>query len=318
VDVLPHEKPIREYSETIERLKQQSKDHTLFQSEIKRLEQKLDKLKKTVYQDLSPWERIMICRHSARPHSLDYIEAISEDFTELSGDRVFGDDPSIVAGLAKINGQKFVIVAQEKGNDTESRLERNFGMVNPEGYRKALRVMRLAEKFHLPVVTLVDTPGAYPGLEAEERGQGWAIASNLQAIARLATPIMVVIIGEGCSGGALGIGIGDSVGMLEHAYYSVISPEGCASILWKDADKKVEAASVLKLNAEDLLERKVIDAIIKEPLGGAHHDPQVVFDHVKSFILDEWQALKTVPPEVLLERRYLKLRRIGQTLGTTS
>lgn len=314
LDILPHEKPIRDYIETIEQLRKQSKDHPLFQAEVKRLELKLEKLKQTVYSGLSPWERIQICRHPSRPHALDYIRAITQNFNELAGDRLFGDDHAVVGGLARINGVKVVIIGQEKGNDTESRLDRNFGMVNPEGYRKALRLMRLAEKFHLPVVTLLDTPGAYPGLEAEQRGQGWAIASNLQAMARLATPIIVLLIGEGCSGGALGLGVGDAVGMLEHAYYSVISPEGCSSILWKDANKKVEAAKTLRLNAEDMLTLGVVDTIIPEPLGGAHHDPSKVFSGVKNFILDQWSLLKILPNDVLLERRYLKFRKMGQWL----
>jgi len=314
VEVLPHEKQIVEYTETIERLKQQSKDTPLFETEISRLEKKLDNLKQTVYKELTPWERILICRHPGRPHALDFIKAISDEFFELSGDRSFGDDRSVVGGFAKIDDNKFVVIGQEKGNDTESRLDRNFGMVSPEGYRKALRLMRMAEKFSLPVLMLLDTPGANPGLEAEERGQGWAIANNLHAMARLSTPIIVVLIGEGCSGGALGMGVGDAFGMLEHAYYTVISPEGCASILWKDPNKKMEAASALKLNAEDIFANGVIDQIIKEPLGGAHHDPQEIFDNVKNFVLQEWNVLKILPPEVLLERRYLKLRNIGKFL----
>lgn len=314
MEVLPHEKQIVEYTETIERLKQQSKDTPLFESEISRLETKLDNLKKTVYKELTPWERILICRHPKRPHALDFIQSMSDEFFELSGDRSFGDDRSVVGGFAKIAGEKFVVIGQEKGNDTESRLDRNFGMVSPEGYRKALRLMRLAEKFGLPVLMLLDTPGANPGLDAEERGQGWAIANNLHAMSRLKTPIIVVLIGEGCSGGALGMGVGDAFGMLQHAYYTVISPEGCASILWKDPNKKVEAASALKLNAEDILAYGVIDKVIAEPLGGAHHDPQMVYDNVKNFVLQEWSVLKILPPEVFLERRYLKLRNIGKFL----
>jgi acetyl-CoA carboxylase carboxyl transferase subunit alpha len=204
-----------------------------------------------------------------------------------------------------------MIVGQEKGNTTESRLHRNFGMLHPEGFRKALRFAQLAEKFHLPLVFLLDTPGAYPGLTAEERGQGWAIALNLRELFRLATPMIVVVIGEGCSGGALGMGIGDTVAMLEHAYYSVISPEGCASILWKDAAKNSEAASKLKMQAEDLINFEVIDSVIKEPPGGAHHNPQEVYGSVKQFVLDEWELLKVYSPAVLLDRRYQKFRKIG-------
>lgn len=311
LDILPHEKQIHEYIKTIDHLKKQNKDSDLFNAEIRKLEQKLSKLKQKIYSELTPWQRILICRHPSRPHTIDYISHICTDFVELFGDRLYGDDRSIIGGFAKIDGVKCVIVGQEKGNDTESRVYRNFGMLNPEGFRKALRLMRLAEKFHLPVVSFLDTPGAYPGLEAEERGQGWAIAQNLREMASLSTPIIIVVIGEGCSGGALGMGVGDVIAMLEHSYYSVISPEGCASILWKDVSKNVEAASRLKLNAEDLLQFGVIDAIIKEPLGGAHHDPMVAYQNVKKFIVEQWEILKLFPPQILLEQRYLKFRKVG-------
>lgn len=312
MDILPHEKQIHEYIKTIDHLKKQNQDNPLFKNEIRKLEQKLEKLKQQVYSELTPWQRIMICRHHARPHTIDYIKNICSSFHELFGDRTFGDDHSIVGGLAKINTMKCVIIGQEKGFDTESRVYRNFGMPNPEGYRKAMRLMKLAEKFRLPIISLLDTPGAYPGLEAEERGQGWAIAQNLRDMMRITTPIIIVLIGEGCSGGALGMGIGDVIGMLEHAYYSVISPEGCASILWKDPSKNIEAASALKLNAENMLEMQIIDTIINEPLGGAHHNPQVVYDNVKRFTLEQWEILRMIPAEILLEQRYLKFRKIGQ------
>lgn len=312
MDTLPHEKQIHEYIKAVEHLKKQNQDNPLFKGEIRRLEQKLDKLKEKVYSELTPWQRVMICRHPSRPHTIHYIKGLCESFTELFGDRTYGDDHSIVGGLAKIGGMKCVIIGQEKGHDTESRMHRNFGMLNPEGYRKALRLMKLAEKFQLPVISLIDTPGAYPGLEAEERGQGWAIAHNLREMSLITTPIIIVIIGEGCSGGALGMGVGDVVGMLEHAYYSVISPEGCASILWKDSSKNVDAASALKLNAENLLEFEIVDMILKEPLGGAHYNPQEMFDGVKRFILDQWNILKKIPPHLLLEQRYLKFRKLGQ------
>lgn len=316
MDILPHEKQIQEYIKTIERLKKQSQDNPIFKVEVRKLEQKLEKLKQKVYSELNPWERILICRHPARPHALDFLKNISESFVELSGDRCFRDDHSMVGGLASIGGIKCVVIGQEKGHDTESRVYRNFGMLNPEGFRKALRLMRLAEKFHLPIISFLDTPGAYPGLEAEERGQGWAIAHNLREMIRLTTPIIVIIIGEGCSGGALGMGIGDVIGMLEHAYYSVISPEGCASILWKDSSKNVEAASTLKLNAENLVELRVVDSIIPEPLGGAHHDPQQAYQNVKQFILEQWNVLRRIPESLLLEQRYLKFRQMGQYLET--
>jgi len=279
--------------------------------DIGHLHDKLNDLSSRVYSNLTPWDRVMICRHPERPHTIDYIENMCDEFVELCGDRTFGDDAAIIGGLARIGGQKFIVIGQEKGNDTESRVYRNFGMMNPEGFRKALRLVRLADKFSLPVVSFIDTPGAYPGLEAEERGQGWAIAYNLREFSRIATPIIIVIIGEGCSGGALGMGIGDSVGMLEHSYYSVISPEGCASILWKSAEKCIAAASMLKLNAEDMLGFDIIDTIISEPTGGAHNNPDVIYGNVKTFVLEQWEKLKTMPAEELVERRYMKFRRMG-------
>ncbi len=312
MDILPHEKQIQEYIKTIEHLKKQSQDNPIFKAEIRKLEQKLEKLKQQVYSELTPWQRVLICRHPGRPHALNFFTSMCEKFIELAGDRTFSDDHSMVGGFATIGGVKCVVIGQEKGHDTESRVYRNFGMLNPEGFRKALRLMKLAEKFQLPVISLLDTPGAYPGLEAEERGQGWAIAHNLREMARIKTPIIVIVIGEGCSGGALGMGVGDVIGMLEHSYYSVISPEGCASILWKDPSKNVEAASSLKLNAENLLELKIIDAIIQEPLGGAHHDPHQTYQNVKHFILEQWNILRRIPLPLLLEQRYLKFRQMGQ------
>lgn len=314
MDILPHEKQIEEYVKAIEHLKKQNEDSSLFEGEIKKLEAKLETLKKEVYANLTPWERVMISRHPSRPHSSDMIENICDTFEELAGDRNFADDQAIIGGLARINGIKCVIMGQEKGSDTESRVKRNFGMLNPEGFRKALRLMEMAEKFHLPVITLLDTPGAFPGLEAEERGQGWAIAENLRKMSRLKTPIITIVIGEGCSGGALGMGVGDVIAMLEHAYYSVISPEGCASILWKDASKNQEAATTLKLTADDLLNLDVIDTIIKEPLGGAHRDPTAMYEALKSFIIDQCRVLACIPSEVLLEQRYLKFRKMGKVL----
>lgn len=311
--LLPHERQIAEMEQTIEKLKEQNGSNSLFsQDEILKMERKLETLKTTVYSQLKPWDRVAICRHQQRPHSIDYIENIADDFFELFGDRTFQDDASIIAGLARIGGHKFMLIGQEKGNDTETRLKRNFGMPHPEGYRKALRCMQLAAKFNLPVVTLLDTPGAYPGLTAEERGQGWAIARNLWEMAQLPTPIIVILIGEGCSGGALGIGVGDRIGMLQHAYYSVISPEGCASILWKDATKNATAASALKMHAEDLIELGIIDDIIPEPLGGAHHDRAATFAAVKNYISAQWEALKDTSLNDLLENRYQKFRKMGK------
>lgn len=312
MDTLPHEKQIFEYLKTIDHLKKQNQDNSLFNTEIQKLEEKLDKLKQNVYSELTPWQRIMICRHPQRPHTVDYIKNLCDSFVELHGDRAYRDDPAIVGGFARIDGMKCILIGQEKGNDTESRVQRNFGMLHPEGFRKALRLMKIAEKFNLPIVSLLDTPGAFPGLEAEERGQGWAIANNLKEMSRISTPIIVLVIGEGCSGGALGMGIGDVIGMLEHSYYSVISPEGCASILWKDASKNVDAASMLKLNSEHLQKLDLIDVIIGEPLGGAHHDPQRVYQSVKKFLLEQWQILRRIPKDLLLEQRYLKFRKMGQ------
>jgi acetyl-CoA carboxylase carboxyl transferase subunit alpha len=256
--------------------------------------------------------KIKISRHPKRPRSIDYIKHLCEDFVELHGDRNFRDDNAIICGFCTIGGEKFMIIAQEKGCDTESRLKRNFGMPHPEGYRKALRCMQLAAKFRMPVLTLLDTPGAFAGLAAEERGQGWAIANNLLEMAKLPTPIIVLLIGEGCSGGALGIGVGDRIVMLEHAYYSVISPEGCASILWKDSAKKETAAEVLKLHAEQLIPLGVVDDIIDEPQGGAHHDPLIVYQSVKEYVLQARKSLMKKSVKTLLDERYQKFRQIGQ------
>jgi acetyl-CoA carboxylase carboxyl transferase subunit alpha len=311
MDTLPHEKQIQEYIKSIDRLKKQSKDQPLFMMEVCKLEDKLEQMKQNVYAELSPWERISISRHAKRPHALDYIHGICDSFTELCGDRNYSDDHSIIGGLARIDGEKFIIVGQEKGHDIESRLHHNFGMPNPEGFRKVLRLVKLAEKFNLPVISLIDTPGANPALEAEERGQAWAIAANLREMARLLTPIIVVLIGEGCSGGALGMAIGDSIGMLEHAYYSAISPEGCASILWKDPSKKIEASEALKLTVEDMMELGIVDALIREPLGGAHQDPAIAIANTKAFILEHACILKKIAPEALVEQRYMKFRSFG-------
>lgn len=311
--VLPHEKQIVEVEETLKKLREQNENNPLFsRDDLRAMEKKIHLMKEKVYSGLKPWDRVAICRHPARPHALDYIQNISDEFIEIFGDRTFQDDHAIVAGLSVIDGEKFVVIGQEKGKDTESRIYRNFGMPHPEGYRKAMRCMRLAAKFNLPVITLLDTPGAYPGLTAEERGQGWAIANNLWEMARLPTPIIVLLIGEGCSGGALGIGVGDVIGMMEHSYYSVISPEGCASILWKDASQNATAASALKMHVEDLLELGVVDQMIPEPLGGAHLNPQEVFKAAKTFIKEQWGALKSIPIDNLLEIRYQKFRKMGK------
>ncbi len=312
MDILPHEKQIVDFERTIEQFRQKKGDDPHCSKELKQLEKQLEELKKKIYSSLSPWERVTICRHPARPHTTTYVSEICDTFVELFGDRNYADDKAIVGGLARIGEMKCVLIGQQKGNDTESRVKRNFGMLQPEGFRKALRLVKLAEKFNLPVVSLLDTPGAFPGLEAEERGQGWAIAMNLREWSRLKTPIIIVVIGEGCSGGALGMGIGDRIGMLEHAYYSVISPEGCASILWKDAAKNQQAAATLKLNSENLAEFEIIDTIIPEPLGGAHHDPQQACQDVKNFILSSWKELQDTSPETLVANRYEKFRKMGR------
>ncbi len=310
---LAHEKEIVRYQKTLEQLKEENRTHALLgPEEIGTMEKKLEQLKARVYSQLKPWDRIAICRHPKRPHALDYIEALSEEFVELAGDRTFGDDHSIIAALARIDGERFLFIGQEKGKDTESRLFCNFGMPHPEGYRKALRCMQMAAKFSIPIVTLIDTPGAYPGLAAEERGQGWAIAKNLLEMARLPVPVIVIIIGEGNSGGALGIGIGDVIAILEHSYYSVISPEGCASILWKDPSKNELAASCLKMHAESLLELGIVDQMICEPPGGAHTDPRAVFHAVKQFIISQSKQLQQIPAQILLENRYQKFRKMGK------
>ncbi|MBS0627222.1 MAG: acetyl-CoA carboxylase carboxyltransferase subunit alpha [Verrucomicrobia bacterium] len=311
--MLAHEKEIAEYEKTLKLLKEQNQTNALWsEEEFIHFETKLDSLKNKVYSQLTPWDRVAISRHPARPKSLDFIRGICEEFTEVCGDRLFSDDHAIIAGLARIGGQKFMIVAQEKGSDTETRLHRNFGMMHPEGYRKAMRCMELAAKFNIPVLSLLDTPGAYPGLSAEERGQGWAIAHNMWAMSRLPTPVIVILIGEGCSGGAIGMGVGDVVAMLEHAYYSVISPEGCASILWKDTAKNQTAAEALKIHAEEMISFGIVDDMIPEPLGGAHLDPAFVYKGVKEFVLQKWDLLKEIPLDALIERRYQKFRKLGE------
>ncbi|MCH9612496.1 MAG: Acetyl-coenzyme A carboxylase carboxyl transferase subunit alpha [Chlamydiia bacterium] len=316
--MLEHEKEIVEYEKLLEQLKEQGQTKGLFaDEEILQLEEKLSGLKEKVYSAITPWERIQICRHPNRPHSLDYIKEMCSEFVEIFGDRQYRDDAAIIGGFGIIGGERFVIIAQEKGSDTATRIERNFGMPHPEGYRKAKRIMKIAEKFQLPVLSLIDTAGAFPGLEAEERGQGGAIAENLLEMARLQTPIIVVLIGEGCSGGALGMGMGDVIGMLEHAYYSVISPEGCASILWKDKGMNSVAADSLKMHAEFLLEEGVIDAVIQEPVGGAHHDQKAAIESVKHFVLEKWKYLSSLSIDEVLDMRYEKFRRLGhcETVG---
>ena len=278
----------------------------------KKLKEKIEVKKKEIYSNITPWQRVQLSRHPSRPYTLDYINALTENnFLELHGDRNISDDKAMIGGLGKIDKQTFMFIGQQKGNNIKTRQYRNFGMANPEGYRKALRLMRLAEKFKIPVVTMVDTPGAYPGIEAEERGQAEAIARNLYEMFNLKTQIIVIVIGEGASGGALGIGIGDKIMMLENTWYSVISPESCSSILWRSWDFKEEAANVLKLTPKDMKENKLIDKIIKEPLGGAHQNRDKIFNTVKKEIISTFQDLKKQKIKDLLENRLKRFTEMG-------
>lgn len=309
---LEFEKPIIELEKKIQELRSFVSDKKIdLSSEVRRLEDKLDHLKKDTYGNLTAWQKVQIARHPQRPYTLDYISMIMSDFVELHGDRAFSDDKALVGGFAKLSGQKIMVMGHQKGRDTKESLKRNFGCAHPEGYRKALRLMQQAEKFSLPVVIFIDTPGAYPGIGAEERGQAQAIAYNLREMAYIAVPIISIIIGEGGSGGALGVGIADKVGVLSNSYYSVISPEGCAAILWKEGSKAPDAAEVLKLTAQDLLKMGIIDEIIPEPLGGAHRDPQNMALILKETISKDLKDLKALSKKELLEARYKKFRSIG-------
>jgi acetyl-CoA carboxylase carboxyl transferase subunit alpha len=309
--ILDFEKPIIELEEKLEEMKESSGSLDIGK-DILRLETKVTQLKQELYNGLTRWQRVQLARHPDRPFTLDYINLMTENFIELHGDRHYGDDKAIVGGFANLGHYKVMLIGQQKGRDTKSNVYRNFGMANPEGYRKALRLMKLAEKFNKPVITLLDTPGAYPGLEAEERGQAEAIAKNLFEMSRLRVPIIVVIIGEGASGGALGIGVGNRILMLQNCWYSVISPESCSSILWRSWDYKEQAAEALKLTAPDLLEQKIIDRIIEEPLGGAHKDHQAAADTLKSALLEELEKLVKIKPEKLIEERLEKFGSMGE------
>ena len=278
----------------------------------KKLKEKIEAKKKEIYSNITPWQRVQLSRHPSRPYTLDYVNFITDNnFLELHGDRNISDDKAMIGGLGKIDNQTFMFIGQQKGNNIKTRQYRNFGMANPEGYRKALRLMRLAEKFNIPIVTMIDTPGAYPGIEAEERGQAEAIARNLYEMFNIKTQIIVIVIGEGASGGALGIGIGDRIMMLENTWYSVISPESCSSILWRSWDYKEEAANVLKLTPKDMKENKLIDKIIKEPLGGAHQNREKVFNAVKKEILSTYNELKKKKIKNLLENRLDRFTKMG-------
>ncbi|MCS7214880.1 MAG: acetyl-CoA carboxylase carboxyltransferase subunit alpha [Thermodesulfovibrio sp.] len=314
---LDFEKPIQELEIKIEELKKLSDGSDIdLTQEIKRLNKKLKELKTEVFSNLNSWQKTQIARHPERPYTLDYISMIFEDFIELHGDRRFGDDPAVIAGFGKIDGNSYALVGHQKGRTIKERIYRNFGQAHPEGYRKALRVMKIAEKFSIPVITMIDTPGAFPGIGAEERGQAEAIATNLMEMSLLKTPLIGFVIGEGGSGGALALSVCDRIFMLEHAIYSVISPEGCAAILWKkDTEVGVEeyakAAEQLKLTAQDLKKFGIIDDIIPEPLGGAHRDPQEVAKKIKATIITVCSELIKISQEELIKKRYEKFRKIG-------
>jgi len=308
--ILEFEKPIVELEQKIQEMRSMSGLIDIG-AEIDKLESRVQELRVDVYSKLTRWQRVQIARHPQRPYTLDYLHHTFEDFVELHGDRCFRDDPAIVGGLARLGGESVVVVGHQKGRDTKSNVLRKFGMPDPEGYRKAHRLFQMAERFQLPVICLLDTPGAYPGIEAEERGQAEAIAKNLKLLAQLKVPIIVVIIGEGASGGALGIGVGDRILMLENAWYSVISPESCSSILWRSWDFKEQAAEALKLTATDLQQHRIIDAIIPEPVGGAHWDTATMFRILQETLVHELQALRAIPVGQLLEQRIEKFCAMG-------
>lgn len=313
---LDFEKPLAELEAKIEVLQQRlAMDGQDNSEELAKLQKKMEQMQKNIYSNLTPWQKTQVARHANRPYVLDYVELLMDDFYELHGDRNFRDDPAMVAGMASFQGRSVVVIGHQKGRNTKENIERNFGMPNPEGYRKALRVMKLAERFKIPVITFIDTPGAYPGMGAEERGQGEAIARNLYEMSRLKTPIVVVISGEGGSGGALAIGVGDRILILEHAVYSVISPESCSSILWRETSKAEDAAKALKMTAMDLQQLGLVDDIVPEPLGGAHRDYNVMAENLKKALIVSLDELKKMPIEELVEKRFSKFRSVGAYNG---
>ncbi len=313
MEYLDFELPIKDLEEQLQKCQIIGEESEVDVTETcKQIEKKLAEARKEIYGSLTPWQRVQLSRHPNRPYTLDYVRALCEGtFLELHGDRTFKDDKAMIGGLGKIAGQSYMIIGQQKGYNTKTRQYRNFGMANPEGYRKALRLMKMAEKFGIPVLSFIDTPGAYPGIEAEERGQGEAIARNLLEMARLQVPIMVFIIGEGASGGALGIGVGDRVMMLENSWYSVISPESCSSILWRSWEYKEKAADALKLTAKDMKKMTLIDEIIKEPMGGAHTDGELMFQWVKKKIEKTYEELAALPVKTLIKERMEKYAEMG-------
>ena len=308
---LDFERPLAEIIEKIEALQAASNEDPELLGQIEKLRKEEEKLKNKIFSKLSTWQKVQVARHPQRPHTSDYIKTIFSDFIELHGDRQFADDQSIIGGIAEIEGNSVMVIGHEKGRETEDKVKRNFGMPQPEGYRKAKRLMQLAERFNLPVITFIDTAGAYPGIEGEERGQSEAIATNLAVMSKLNTPIIVIITGEGGSGGALAIGVGDHIAILEHATYSVASPEACASIIWRTAEKASDAAEAMKVSAQELIKIKIVDEIIKEPLGGAHRDYKEISESVRSCILKNLGTLLSKSLDDLLEARYKKLLEIG-------
>ena len=308
---LDFERPLAEIIEKIEALQAASNEDPELLGQIEKLRKEEEKLKNKIFSKLSTWQKVQVARHPQRPHTSDYIKAVFSDFIELHGDRQFADDQSIIGGIAEIEGNSVMVIGHEKGRETEDKVKRNFGMPQPEGYRKAKRLMQLAERFNLPVITFIDTAGAYPGIEGEERGQSEAIATNLAVMSKLRTPIIVIITGEGGSGGALAIGVGDYIAILEHATYSVASPEACASIIWRTAEKASDAAEAMKVSAQELIKIKIVDEIIKEPLGGAHRDYKEISESVRSCILKNLGKLLSKSIDDLLEARYKKLLEIG-------
>lgn len=309
---LAFEQPVIDLEKQIAALEQRP-DAASYADELESLRRNRDSMLTKLYRDLKPWDTVRVARHPARPQTSDYIQMICRDFRELHGDRHFGDDPAIIAGLGRIGPHKCMIIGHQKGKTTQEKIACHFGCAHPEGYRKALHKMKLAEKFNLPIVTFIDTPGAYPGLKAEERGQAEAIAVNLREMSRLKTPVVCVVIGEGGSGGALGLGVGDRVAMMQYAWYSVISPEGCAAILWKAANEETNnaAADALALTARDNLKNRLIDDVIDEPLGGAHRNPQEAAEQIQKWVVDRIRELKRFKPQTLVQRRYEKFRKIG-------
>ena len=309
---LDFEQPIADLEAKIQELRQASSGPAVdVDAEVLALQDKLRKRTAHIFRDLAPWQVSQLARHPARPYTYDYLQVICEEFQELAGDRAYADDPAIVGGLARIDGRSVVVIGHQKGRDTKSKVRRNFGMPRPEGYRKALRLMKLAERFKLPLLTFIDTPGAYPGIGAEERGQSEAIARNLLEMSELRTPIVCTVTGEGGSGGALAIGVGDVTNMLEYSTYSVISPEGCASILWRDATRAKDAAEQMAITARRLHELKLVDKVVREPIGGAHRNPVQMAKRLKAVLLNELDSLEALPMEELLERRYRRMRGYG-------